>query len=84
MAAPTLHKAVLALLLVVCSQVVAQEPFLYYNVSVPIGEAGFVRWDTNAFAGPVNLWLQQLAPNASAPQVPLDCMNSTGKQEGTR
>ncbi|ERF75965.1 hypothetical protein EPUS_01331 [Endocarpon pusillum Z07020] len=73
-----LHKAVLALLLVICSQVIAQEPFLYYNTSIPIGQAGFVRWDTNAFAGPVNLWLQQLAPNASAPQVPLDYSNTKG------
>ena len=73
MAAIRSHKGVLALVLFICSGVIAQDPFIYYNTSIPIGQAGFVRWDTNSFAGPVNLWLQELAPNASAPQVPLDC-----------
>jgi len=73
MAALKSHKAVLAVLLVLYSGVIAQDPFITYNNSIPIGKSGFVRWDTNGFAGPVNLWLQELAPNASAPQVPLDC-----------
>jgi hypothetical protein len=84
MAALTMHKAVLAVVLVFCSRVIAQEPFLWYNTSIPIGQAGFVRWDINAFSAPVNLWLQELAPNASAPQVPLDCALPTEQQKGEK
>lgn len=77
------HKAVVALVLVACSSVIAQDPFITYNKSIPIGQSGFVRWDTNGFAGPVNLWLQQLAPNASSPQVPLDCTKPTQQHKAT-
>ena len=66
-------KAIVAAVFGLCSVVLAQDPFISYNTTIPIGQAGFVRWDTNTFSSPVNLWLQQLAPNASAPQVPLDC-----------
>lgn len=53
--------------------VLAQAPFIAYNGTIPIGKSGLVSWDLNQFASPVNLWIQELAPNASVPQVPLSC-----------
>ena len=70
------RQAAAFLFLFICTTVIAQEPFISYNKTIPIGASGYVKWDLNSFAGPVNLWLQQLAPNASAPQVPLDCTRS--------
>lgn len=62
----------------------AQAPFISYNATFPIGQSGLVTWDLNSFAGPVNLWVQELYPNASVPQVPLDCeYTRLGDESGT-
>ena len=67
-------RAICFLLLSLSSRCVwAQAPFISYNSTIPIGQSGLVSWDVNSFGGPVNLWVQELAPNSSVPQVPLDC-----------
>lgn len=70
------------MLLVVCPLVIAQDPFVSYNTTIPLGQPGYVSWDITSFAAPVNLWLQQLTPNASAPRVPLDCTDLAYQLEG--